>query len=388
MVTHVADRPGSLARSWCQRDRLDQAKLEAGERWGMLGGGTAPGPHVRSILQEDNRTIRRHAKRAGLVMLLLLGGGAIGYHLIEGWPLFDALYMTVITLSTIGYGETHPLSDGGRLFTVAMILMGVGNLAYVIGASTEFFAAGGLEAYRRRARMERTLATLENHTIICGYGRLGSAVAAELELHHAPFVVVERSEEVAEKLAQDGNFTFVHGDAGDDEVLLRAGIERAQALVAALNDDATNVFLTLTARVLNPRVVIYGKADDPTSLVKLARAGANHQFSPALVAGNRVAHQILRPAVNDLVGILTGRGRQELSIEEVIASRLGIAPGALLSTTPLWGKPDLMVLAIKTADGTIVFPPRPDYVLGPDDRVVVMGKPDQLAHAGVAGKRA
>ena len=326
----------------------------------------------------ENKAIRSHVYRALAVLGALLSGGILGYRFIEGWPLLDATYMTVTTLATVGFGEVHPLSDAGRAFTMLLILVGVGNIAYALGTATEFFAAGGLGAYRRRSRMERKLESMRDHTIVCGHGRVGSAVATALREAGAPFCVVEQDHHVLSRLAHD-EIAFVAGDAGDDETLKRAGIAHARALVAALNDDASNVFLTLTARVLNPAVVIYGKADDPTSLTKLERAGANHRFSPAQVAGHRVANQILRPTLTDIVGLSTKRGEYELAIEEFQALTMPGIVGLPLSATPLWGNPEAMVLAIKTMDGGVLFPPRADHCLRDADRIVIMGKADALA---------
>ena len=330
-------------------------------------------------IARTNEEIRESARRAAIVLALVLGGGALGYHIIEGWSLFDALYMTITTLATVGYGEVHPLSQGGRVFTMFLILVGVGNIAYAFAGTTHFFAAGGVAAYRRRAKMERNAGRLHGHTIICGCGRLGSAILHELRAQRSPVAVVERDDELALRLEQDTDVAVVRGDAAEDEVLVQAGIHRAHALVAALNDDASNVFLTLTARVLNPRLIIYGKAEDPASLTKLERAGANHTFSPSRVAGHRIANQIIRPAITELVGIATGKSTLELAIEEVVAARLRVAPGTRLAKTALWGKPDVLVLAIKTHEGAVVFPPRPDHVLHAEDRIVVMGSPVRLA---------
>jgi len=330
-------------------------------------------------LPRTNADIREHARRAAIVLGLVVGSGTLGYHVVEGWPIFDSLYMTITTLATVGFGEVHPLSNAGRALTMAIILAGVGNLAYAFAGTTKFLAAGGVGAYRRRAKMERTLDGLHGHTIICGCGRLGTAILHELTTHRAPVVVVERDDAIARRLGEAGDVPFVHGDAAEDDVLIAAGVQRAHALVAALNDDANNVFLTLTARVLNPRLVIYGKADDPATLTKLERAGANHTFSPSFVAGHRIAHQIIRPAITELIGIATGKSTLELAVEEVVAGRLGQPAGTRLSQTALWGKREMLVLAIKTHEGAVLFPPRADHVLHRDDRVVVMGSPVELA---------
>ena len=330
-------------------------------------------------MPRENRVVHGRAMRAVGIMAGLLATGTLGYHLLAGWTLFDAFYMTVITITTVGYGETHELGTAGRAFTIFLIVAGAGNIAYALSSMTEFFAKGGWDAYRRRARMHRQLAHVSDHTIVCGYGRLGAEVVRTLREHGAPLVVIEASDTVVQVLAASGEFPFVHGDAARDEILALAGIDRAKTLVTALHDDASNVFLTLTARVLNPALVIYGKADDPHSLSKLQRAGAQYTFSPSLVAGHRIAWQILRPHVTDLVEIQTAKGDFELAVEEFEVRELTDTVDRTLAETTLWGTEDAMVLAIKTADGRIVFPPKANYRLQGLDRLVVMAKADVIA---------
>ena len=334
------------------------------------------GVPVAPVARTQNQQIRRAALQGAAILVLLLLAGTWGYCSLEGWRPLDALYMTVITLSTIGYGETHELSDAGRLFTLALIVIGVGNLGYMLAEGTAFMASGGLQAYRRRERMGRMLTELTGHTIVCGYGRLGSAITEELLQKSVPLVVIDRDPTIVDRLKGKGQVGVIHGDANDDQVLLAAGVGRAHALVAALNDDASNVFLTLTARVLtkesNPKLMIHGKAEDPATLVKLQRAGADHTFSPALVLGHRIAHQILRPAVTELVGLSSKKGEVELSIEETLAEKLG--DGKALRETALWGKSDLLILAVKTRDGEVIFPPKGELVIRTGDRVVVLAR--------------
>jgi voltage-gated potassium channel len=331
----------------------------------------------------ENQSIRLAARRAATVLVGVVGLGTAGYSVIEGWSPFDSLYMTIVTLSTVGYGETHALSAAGRAFTLLLIFIGVGNIAYSLGAMTEFFAAGGWRAYRQRARMQHDLDSISGHTIVCGYGRLGSAIVRSLRENHSGVVIIERNKDLCHRAYDQDDLAFVNGDAEADEVLRQAGIERAHALVAALDNDASNVFLCLTARVLNPHLVIYGKADDPATLVKLERAGANHQFSPSQVAGHRVAWQIVRPAVTDLIGIATDRGKTELAIEELRVGDMAGLEGKALARSKLWGAGGVMVLAVKTQAEGLLFPPRADYVLAEDDRVVVMGKVESLARLGI-----
>lgn len=339
--------------------------------------------------QTENQRIRQTALRTALLVGGILVGGTTGYALIEGWGFSDSLFMTVITLATIGYGEVHPLSALGRAFTIFIIFVGVGTLGYAFAEVTAFLTGGGVRAYRRRDRLERVMRELSGHTIVCGCGRLGTALVEELHAEKQPFVVIDRDHKVVERLGLVGDVAFLVGDANDDALLHAAGIDRANALVAALNDDASNVFLTLTARVLtketNPQLIIHGKAEDPATLVKLERAGANHVFSPGRVVGHRIAHQILRPAITELIGLSTRKGDLELGIEELQAQNLG-AVGKTLRQSGLWGRPELMVLAVKTKDGEVVFPPRPDEPLQHGDRVVLLGRPDQLVQPSKVAK--
>jgi voltage-gated potassium channel len=323
---------------------------------------------------QDDRAIARTAVAAGAVALILLIVGSVGYHVLEGWPLFDAFYMTIITLSTVGYGEVRPLSTGGRVLSILLILGGVSTLGYALGATTEFIAHGGWEASRRRRRMRNKLETIENHTIVCGYGRLGRAVVEVLRQNHQRVVVVDRGSEVLDKLPRDDDLLHCIGNAQDDDVLIAAGVRRARALVAAVDSDAANVFLTLSARELNPQIVLYGKADDPKSLQKLERAGANHVFSPSTVAGHRVAWQIVQPNVTDLLDIATRRGEYELSIVEVRIGDVLRPGGTTLRETRLWGGDAVMIAAIKHVDGSVEFPPRADMLVTAEDRAVVLGK--------------
>ncbi len=310
----------------------------------------------------------------------ILAVGTFGYVLIEGWSWMDAFYMTVITVATVGFGETNPLSPTGRWFTVGLIFAGVGWLGYSFAEVTAFLAAGGWQAFASHRRNQKMLATITGHTIVCGAGRLGSALIDELQRQKVSVAVVDRDEAVVEHFLRRG-LAAVHGDAGDDHVLLQAGVVRAHALVAALDDDANNVFTVLTARGLcrssNPGLVIHGRADDPDSMRKLVRAGANHAFCPAHDVGHRVAHQIVHPTITELVGLHSRGATVELGIEELSGGRLGTV-GVSLSEAGLLDRSDLVVLAVKRSDGTLVFPPDPKHVLGAGDRIVVVGRPESL----------
>jgi voltage-gated potassium channel len=329
----------------------------------------------------ENRVLVRHTVLAALFLLTVLAGGTIGYVLIEGWSAFDGFYMTVITLATIGYGETHELSVPGRVFTLGLIFLGVGYLGYAFGGVVRFFATGGLVEFRRRQRMEKLRKSLRDHVIICGGGRLGEAIIESLRTRHTHLVLVDRSAAVLQRWSDDQQIVTVCGDATDDEVLREAGVEHASVLVAALNDDASNVFLVLGARVLNPGLKVFGKADDPSTVRKLERAGCDHPFSPGMVTGHRIAAQILRPTVMQILSLSERDGSVELSVEELPAHSLGVSSPTLMRDLPIWGKAELLVLAVHRQGGQLVFPPRADTSVEATDRIVILGRAVTVATA-------
>lgn len=329
-------------------------------------------------LPSENQSVVRHTLMASAVLVAIIASGTTGYVLIEHWSVFDALYMTVITLATIGYGETHPLSDLGRAFTIGLILIGVGYIAYVFGGVTRFFATGGLVEFRRRQRMEYLRQHIHDHVIVCGGGRLGTSIVESLLEKHAHIVVIDRDAFAVGRWGDGTKVIPIVGDATDDDVLIEAGVKRAAVLVAALNDDAANVFLVLSARGLNPNITLFGKADDPATLRKLERAGCNHPFSPGLVTGHRIAAQILRPTVTQILALARENGSIELSIEEVQARAVGLTAPGRLGGLPIFSNPRLMILAVHHPDGSIAFPPDRDTAVLPDDLIVIMGRNEHL----------
>jgi len=263
-----------------------------------------------------------------IVPLALLGLGTLGYHAIEGWPWFDALYMSVITLTTIGYGEVHPLGPGGRVFTMLLSLGGIFTLFF---ATTEFLRAaigGELSFYFGRHRMEKKLAKLTGHVIVCGFGRVGRQVCEEFSAAGVPFVIVDSS---ADRLAGFAMATGhpLCGDATEDAVLREAGIDQARALVVAVPSDADNLFITMSARLLSDRITIVARAEEAASVPKLVRAGANRVISPHVLGGGRVVQAVLRPAVLDFIEVATRSEHLDLQIEE-----LPVAPGGGLVAAP------------------------------------------------------
>jgi voltage-gated potassium channel len=308
-----------------------------------------------------------------LVPVLLVAIGTFGYEAIEeDYTLFDALYMTIITLSTIGYSEVHPLSPAGRVFTICLILGGVFTFFYAATEVIRTVVSGEIQEALGRQRMERNLAELRNHLIVCGFGRMGRLVCHEFAAQRLPFVVIERQADLLDKFDLPHGVAL-HGDATADEVLKHAGIERARALVTVVASDADNLYITMSARLLNERLLIVARAADAGSEAKLLRAGASRVVSPYHIGGARMAQAVLRPTVVDFIELATSTEHVELQIEE---ARIG--PGSSLAGKPLKDSQirqefGIIVVAIKKATGKMVFNPAPDAVLEVGDILVAIG---------------
>jgi voltage-gated potassium channel len=306
---------------------------------------------------------------AGLAALLVLG--SLGYVLIEGWSFFDSLYMTVTTLTTVGYGEVHRLSKAGRAYTMILILTGVGAMLYIVGALARVVVEGEIQEALGKRKVRRKVHKLKDHYIICGFGRLGGIIARQLSQAGIPLVVVENNPEMIAKLEAQG-YNFVAGDATREEVLLEAGIERARGLVAVLHSDAGNVYITLTARSLNPKLYIVARGEDPGSHQKLLRAGADKVESPYEMGGRKMAHTILRPTVVSFMELAMQEG-VEWSMEEVAVSEASPLAGVPLMNTGIRKDLDLILVAIKRGDGTLIFNPTPQTTLQGRDTLIAVG---------------
>jgi voltage-gated potassium channel len=329
---------------------------------------------------------RRRLLRVLLLLTALLVAGTGGYMVLEGWRLLDAAYMTVITLSTVGFNEVHPLSDAGHLFTIGLIITGVSTAAYAAGTIGEYVIGGRFGGTLRRQRMQHAIDRLEGHYIVCGYGRVGRQVVDELQARDQRTVVVEPSDEA--HLPEAEGPPCIRGDATDDRALRQAGIERAAGLVAVAGDDATNIVVTLSARALNPDLLIVARVIQAEAEDKLRRAGASHVISPYRIGGQRIVTQLLHPRITDFLDIVVHRGSLELWLEEITVAADGAANGRRLGETAIWGADGVKVLAVGRQSGELVTSPRQDLRLESGDVLIALGTLEQLEAARqVAGDR-
>lgn len=310
-------------------------------------------------------------------LTFLIAVGVLGYVLIEGASFFDALFMTVTTLSTVGYREVVPLSTAGRIFTMALILSGLGVVFYSASLVAADVIEGRLQLVLGRRRVQRQIERLKDHYIVCGYGRMGQIVCKELAAKPVPFVVVENDPAAVRDL-QEHQYLYVDGDATEDDSLLAAGIRSARGVVTALSKDSDNVYVVLTARQLNPDLLIVARAEDERSEPKLIHAGATRVVSPYVIGGSRMAGALLRPAVLDVVDLATHYHSMELRIEELSVGASGFGAGETLRSSGLRDKLGLIVIAIKRASGDMLFNPDAEVRIEPGDRLVVMGQADSL----------
>ena len=318
----------------------------------------------------------RNLRSIGLLLLIVVGIGTAGFHYVEGWPWFDGLYMVVTTLTTIGYQEVHPLSHTGRIFNVFVILSGVSLLLLGIGALSQALLEFELQSFFGRRRMERDIARLKDHFIICGMGRVGRSVARELARKPASFIIIENAENKRQKFASE-NWLVLAGDGTQEETLREAQIERASGLIAATTTDATNLYIVLTARALNPRLKIIARASEDAAEKHLLTAGANSVVSPYSFAGQRIAQSLLRPHVVSFLDTATTHLGMDLEIGEVHITPGSMFAGKTLETSRIRQERGVIVLAIKRRDG-MRFNPAPDERIEPDDCLIAMGEPTQL----------
>ncbi len=314
--------------------------------------------------------------RVALLLLLVIIAGTIGYMVIERWPLLDAVYMTIITISTVGYNEIHPLSTTGRVFSSVLIFGGVGVMLYTGGALVQYIIEGHFPNIFGRHKMKEKIEKLKNHIILCGYGKVGQEVAQVFDSEEAIFVVIDESEEAVAKAIENGHFCL-RGEATSDDTLEEAGIQRAKGLVAALDSDADNIYLTLSAKALRPELMVVARGSSEESETKLKRAGADRIILPYRIGGRRMALLTLRPLVVDFIDTTMHSGRGEMVLENIkVTPESPLAGVTVKNGLGCCGA--MAILAVKKKDGKLIPNPPDDTPLETDDELVIIGTREQL----------
>ena len=311
------------------------------------------------------------------IFFLILTGGCIGYTVIEGWDGQDALYMTVITLTTVGFQEIHPLSRAGRIFTMFLIISGVGFFFYFLGNITGMVVKGTLKDVFGRRKLEKEISHIQGHYMVCGFGRIGRTVTQLLKEKPMEVVVIEKDPQYI-PLFQEKKILYVLGEATLEENLLKAGINRAKGLVAAASSDADNVYITLTARGLNPDLFILARAAEESSMLKLTRAGADKVISPYDIGARRMANTILRPTVIDFIELAVHNRNLDLQMEELIVGKNSEIKEATLMESAIRKDYDLIVVAIKKKTGEMIFNPSSQAKIQEGDTLVALGDRNNL----------
>ena len=312
----------------------------------------------------------------GLLVAVILGG-TVGYMVLEGWSAWDAFYMTVITVTTVGYKEVHDLSRAGEAFTVVLLLGGVGTALYTFTLLATIVVEGGLPQRLQRRRQARMLDTIKDHFIICGYGRIGSTIARQFHRQNVPLVVIERDPQRLQAAMEEGALA-VEADASREDVLKRVGIDRARGLIAAVGTDAENVYAVLSARVLRPDLFIVGRAETEDATAKLRRAGADRVISPYQIGAVHIAQTALRPAVVDFVELATGTDNLDLAMEEIT-----VAGNSSLANQTVWDanlriRFGVILVGIQRTDRSMEFNPPAESVIRAGDKLVVLGRANSL----------
>ncbi len=325
--------------------------------------------------EASNKTIRT----AIVLLVMLLSSGTLFYWTYEQYPLIDAFFMTIITISTVGFGMIHPLSELGKLFTSGLILFSLGSLAWVGSNLARFILDGELKNYLKTYRVDKKIMKLKDHTIIIGYGRNGEQAAMELRSYGVDFVVIDKRENVISRAREDESLLYIRGDATHEEVLHQARIEHAKALIATTPNDADNVFVVLTARSINPGLKIISRASEMESITKLRRAGATNVIMPERIGGQRMAKLVTQPDVVEFVEYILLQQSKDVSLEEVSCTHMAAyfvnKPIKILHSK---NKSGINIIGIKISGAKYVFNPDPELTLSRGDQLFVLGSPKQI----------
>ena len=316
----------------------------------------------------------KHLKWTFIAALAVILTGTLGYMLLEGWDPLDAFYMTIISITTTGFAEVRPLSPAGRVLTIFLIVAGVSSLAYLGGKAIQELLESQILG---RRNVNKQVSKLRDHYIVCGYGRLGRPICAELIGTHSEFVVIEKNEDRIKQIS-DANMLYVHGDATNDDVLIQAGIKNARGLIAVLASDADNVYVTLSARELNNHIFIVTRAIGEEAEKKLIRAGANRIVKPYEIGALRMAHLLVRPGVVDFMDIVARKSGVDLALEEIMVRHGSELNGITLADSTLRQRLNIIIVAIYRTESEFIYNPKSSETIREGDRLIAIGEWENL----------
>jgi voltage-gated potassium channel len=319
----------------------------------------------------------KHLLLSVLLALCIFLLGAMGYMMIEGWDFLDALYMTVITLTTVGYGEVHEVSRIGQIYTILLIFIGVAFILFVAGSVVQFMVEGRIRTILGRRSLDKKIDRLKNHYIVCGYGRIGKVLCNQLKRKPIDLVVIDKNRELI-PILDDDKVLYLSGDASDEAILHNAGILRAKGLIAVLATDTDNVFLVLTARQLNPDLYIIARASRDDSKLKLQAAGANKVESPYEMGAVSMAQRIIRPTVTNFLNLAFAHKRKDIQMEEIPVNSSSGLINVMLKDSGIRQQFNLIIIAIKKPDGSMMFNPSYETVIEAGDTVIAVGQEGNL----------
>ena len=312
-----------------------------------------------------------------VILLVILMIGAVGYMTIEKWNFLDSLYMTVITITTVGFREVGSISKEGRIFTIFIIFLGMGIMAYILGLAAQAMVDFQVGAILGRRKLGRTLRSIKNHYVICGFGRIGKIICQELKANKSPMVVIDNDPETVQILEEEG-IPYIIDDATSEEALIEVGVERARGVVAVVASDADNLFITMSARGLNPDMLIVARADEEQTEKKLLRVGADRVVMPYLIGGRKMAQSIIKPAVTDFLEFTIHNRKIGLEMEELVVSEKSPLRGITLVDSGIRQETDVIIVAIRTKAGEMKFNPSSITRIETGDTLISLGKSEDL----------
>ncbi|MCX8027552.1 MAG: potassium channel protein [Thermodesulfovibrionales bacterium] len=308
-----------------------------------------------------------------ILIILTLVFGTAGYMIVEKWNFLDAFYMTIITISSIGYKEVHDLTDDGRIFSIVLIIFALSSVVYAMHNGIKIIMEGELQEFLGRKKLEKRISELKDHYVVCGYGRMGKIICRELKSNGFSFVVIEKK-----PVNQPDDILLYEGDATDDSVLKAVGVERARGLISVLPTDAENLYVVLSAREMNSRLLIVARSGEEGAERKLIRAGADKVVSPYHIGGLRIAHTIIKPAVVDFIEFATKTGNIDLQIEEISINERSHLVGKRLDESGIGRDLNVIIVAIKKSDGDMMFNPTSKTVIEANDKLIALGEIPKL----------